>query len=147
MQKEYDLLSTGKVEKQLLQARGFQYEHGEKAGRLLAHQFKAKSTSQQISQIKNVSDDVTVIPSEINDTFRDYYSNLYKSESPTNNTDMEKFLDGLIFPNIDNGQERRLDQPLNASEILGSIKAIQSGEAPGPDGFPTEFFKEFSDKL
>jgi len=30
---------------------------------------------------------------------------------------------------------------------MGSIKAIQSLKAPGPDGFPIEFLKEFSDKL
>ena len=36
LQKEYDLLSTGKVERQLLQARGLNYESGEKAGILLA---------------------------------------------------------------------------------------------------------------
>ena len=40
-----------------------------------------------------------------------------------------------------------LDLPLSMGEIQGSINAIQSGRAAGPDGFPIEFLKTFSDKL
>lgn len=40
---------------------------------------------------------MTVIRSEINDIFKDYSSNLYQSESPPDNTDMEKYLEGFIF--------------------------------------------------
>ncbi|KAJ3605742.1 hypothetical protein NHX12_027786 [Muraenolepis orangiensis] len=37
---KYELLSSDKTERLLLKSRGFVYEHGEKAGRLLAHQLK-----------------------------------------------------------------------------------------------------------
>ena len=136
LQKEYDLLSTGKVERQLLRARGLNYESGEKAGRLLAHQLKVKANSQHTSQIKNSLNQLTIIPSEINNVFKEFYSTLYQSESPPNDTDMEMFFEGIIFPKIGNDQAGNLEQPWNISEITKSIKAIQSGKTPGPDGFP-----------
>jgi hypothetical protein len=136
LQKEYDLLSTGKVERQLLRARGLNYESGEKAGRLLAHQLKVKANSQHTSQIKNSLNQLTIIPSEINNVFKELYSTLYQSESPPNDTDMEMFFEGIIFPKIGNDQTGNLEQPWNISEITKSIKAIQSGKTPGPDGFP-----------
>ena len=147
LQKEYDLLSTGKVERQLLRARGLNYESGEKAGRLLAHQLKVKANSQHIPQIKNILNQLTIIPSEINNVFKEFYSTLYQSESPPNDTDMEMFFEGIIFPKIGNDQAGYLEQSWNISEITKSIKAMQSGKTPGPDGFPIEFFKKFSDKL
>lgn len=90
LQKEYDLLSTGKTERQLLRACGLQYEYGEKSGKLLAHQVKVKFNSQHISQIKNISNELTLIPSEINDVFKDYDSKLHQSESTSKNINMEK---------------------------------------------------------
>ena len=53
----------------LLKSRGYAYEHGEKAGRLLAHQLKAESVSQQIPQIRKPNGDLTTEPGEINETF------------------------------------------------------------------------------
>lgn len=32
-------------------------------------------------------------------------------------------------------------------EINNAIMSLQSGKAPGPDGFPTGFYKKFKDKL
>ena len=32
-------------------------------------------------------------------------------------------------------------------EINNAIMSLQSGKAPGPDGFPTDFYKKFKDKL
>ena len=40
-----------------------------------------------------------------------------------------------------------LDSPLSTVEITHTIKAMQSGKAPGPDGFPVEFYKVFAVKL
>ena len=53
---------------------------------------------------------------------------------------MEIFFEGIIFPKVGNDQAGNLEQPWNISEITKSIKAMQSGKTPGPDGFPIEFF-------
>ncbi len=79
LQMNYNLLST-------------QDEYGKKAGNLLSHQIKSKSASQQIKQIRTPSGELTVIPSVINETFRTFYSELYTSQSPADDTIMTRFL-------------------------------------------------------
>jgi len=46
------------------------------------------------------------------------------------------------FPPISSTQKSEMDQPLEMCEITDSIKLMQSGRAPGPDGYPIEFFKK-----
>ncbi len=113
---KYDLLSTEKTERDLVFARARFYEHGEKAGRLLAQQLKSKSAARLIPKIRKTSQEITVDPQEMYSIFHKYYSYLYSSE----------------FPH---------DKPLQLQEIEDSIKAMQSGKAPGPDGFPVKFYK------
>lgn len=57
LQTQYNLLSNAKTEQLLLKSRGYVYEHGEKAGCLLAHQLKSQSVSQQIPQIEKMNAD------------------------------------------------------------------------------------------
>lgn len=35
---------------------------------------------------------------------------------------------------------KELDLPLTMEEIVAATKSMQSNKAPGPDGFPVEFF-------
>uniref|UniRef100_A0A3Q3ED67 Reverse transcriptase domain-containing protein n=1 Tax=Labrus bergylta TaxID=56723 RepID=A0A3Q3ED67_9LABR len=42
---------------------------------------------------------------------------------------------------------RSLEQPLSSEEIVNAIKITPTGKAPGPDGFPIEFYKVLSQKL
>ena len=141
----YNLLSTQETEKSLLQTCGLLYEHGEKAGCHLAHQIKSQSASQQIKQIRTSSGELTVMPSVINETFKNFTLNytLYNPQ-PINRM---SFLDNLKFPSISSTQKSEMDRPLEIHEIIDSIKLMQSGRASGPGGYPIEFFKKFADKL
>ena len=74
LQTQYNLISTSERERLIMRSH---YEHGEKAGRLLAHQLKSKSASQSISQIEETTGEITTDPLKINDTFKKYYFDLY----------------------------------------------------------------------
>ena len=140
MQAEFDLISTKEAERLLLYSRGSYYEHGDKASRLLAHQLRRQATSRLIPSIKNTCDTTTMDPLEINATFKSFYSSLYESEFPTDNTEMNTFLQNLSNPVIGTDTATHLDSPLSLEEVSNAIKAMQSNKAPGPDGFPIEFF-------
>ncbi|KAG7493595.1 hypothetical protein JOB18_012645 [Solea senegalensis] len=131
----------------LLKSRGFVYEHGEKAGRLLARQLKCKSSDQQITQIQKENGELTTDPLEINNTFKAFYSKLYTSEAPNDNTDMLNFFKNLNTPVISPTYKADLELPFRLTEISNAISAMQSGKAPGPDGYPIEFYKKCSTKL
>ena len=74
---KFDILITHQAQNLLLKSKSTFYEHGEKTGKLLADQLKARRTKQTITNIRTVSGEVTADPGQINNTFRDFYSKLY----------------------------------------------------------------------
>lgn len=40
-----------------------------------------------------------------------------------------------------------MEKDISVTEIVFAIRDMQSGKSPGPDGFPAEFFKKFSEPL
>lgn len=123
IQTQYNLLSTEKTERLLLKARGCVYEHGDKAGRLLAHQLKLRSASQQILQTRKGNGELTIYPVEINETFTTFYSNLYTSEMTNDNSHMEYFFDNLRAPSITTAHKTETELPLNRIEICSKGNA------------------------
>ena len=127
LQMEYNNLSTHKVVSNLLKTKQKFYEHGEKAGRILAHQLRQSTSNSHITEI-NIGPGVTTSdPNLINNQFKKYYSNLYLTLNPD-----------IQFS---------LDQPLITNEIQAAINSSQSGRTPGPDRFPIEYYKAFSSRL
>lgn len=144
---QYNLPATEKVEQLLLKTGGYFYEHGDKAGRLLAQQLKGRSVAQQIPEIKTTDGKLTIIPQETNDSFTWFYSNLYKSETSPDSTDMENLFNNMKTPLIDETHRSATELPLNQTEIIKAMKGMGNGKSPGPDGYPIEFFKKIADKL
>lgn len=60
---------------------------------------------------------------------------------------LKVFLNSLDTLIIDPELASKLNEPLTLEEIKSSLSLLQNGKCPGPDGFPTEFYKTFSDKL
>lgn len=84
----------------------------------------------------------------INNTFRQFYTRLYESDQPQGVSDrMESFLGRLILPTISDSQKSELNAPISREEALLTLKGLQSGRAPGPDGLSSEFYREFQDVL
>ena len=44
-------------------------------------------------------------------------------------------------------EQKKLDCSLTTKELAEAIQSMQSGKAPGPDGFPIEFYMRFEEKL
>merc|ERR1711895_250856 len=147
LQTEFNLITTNKAEFLLRRTRCTYYEHGDRASRLLAFQLKHQAASRLITQIRASPDTLATTPSEINDAFTSYYTNLYRSEAPPDDTVMNEFLDSVDFPSIGDAAKRALDAPVSVDEVRASLKLMQNGKAPGPDGFPIDFIKKFSDLL
>lgn len=145
-QAEFDMLSTGLAERALLKNRHRSYEYGEKPGRALAYSLRQMSTSYVIGQIESETGLVSD-PSDVNRQFSEFYSKLYSSEEPSDQNTMKSFFADLDLPTVDETIRESLDDPFSLEEINHAIRCMQSGKCPGPDGFPTEFYKKFSAKL
>lgn len=144
---ELNLLLTTEAERLILNSCGLWYEHGDKAGHILANQLRAKQVSNQIIQIRDESDTVLSDPVKINASFKSFYSHLYESESPNEETQMNDFFQKLDLPRLSTNDNQALEAPLTLLEIKEAINSMNSGKSPGPDGYPVEFYKKFSNQL
>ncbi len=54
---------------------------------------------------------------------------------------MNSFLNGIEFPTINKLSRDSLEENIQIEYIKESIASMKSGKAPGPDGFPLEFYK------
>lgn len=86
-------------------------------------------------------------PGLINSTFSSFYKSLYRSELSSDLTDIQSFLSELEFPEISPNLMNDMDSPLTTQELTKALKKMQNNKAPGPDGFPVEFFKAFQGQL
>lgn len=75
------------------------------------------------------------------------FESLYSSDSPPSPDELEKFFRSLQIPSVSADHFRELEQDLTVTEITLAIRNMQSGKAPGPDGFSANFYKKFSDQL
>lgn len=143
---EYKIRSIQQTERLFFKSRQKFYEHGERAGKLLAHQIKQSMSANTISEICKTSGEKTSDPKTINDQFKMFYSNLYTSD-PVDEKKIAETLDRLPIPQISVNDRTEIDREITISEIVEVIKSMQSNKAPGPDGFPIELYKMFIDKL
>ncbi len=97
---EYDLASSSFIENLLLRYRSALYEHGEKAGEILARQLKGARAKQVINGVLSQDGRFTTDQQEINNIFKDYYCKLYASSSPSNPNAMQDFFKDLHIPSL-----------------------------------------------
>jgi len=147
LQTEFDLLSTRQAEYLISKLRHGHYEHGEKSGRALAHQLRQRTADQILSAV-NDEDGIKCTDNEkINSCFKKFYQLLYTSDVPTNPSVLEDFFKSLKILPVSEELSAELERDFSVKEIVSAIGAMQSGKSPGPDGFPNEFFKKFSNQL
>ena len=145
LQAEFDVLTTQRTTELLLQTRSQFYEHGDKASKLLAHRLRQESSSHLIPQIHTNSHNTTE-PMEINNAFKEFYMSLYSSEQDST-PDFDNFFENLDIPSLDQSAVEKLERPITTAELNTAASSLQNGKSPGPDGFPSEFFKKFWHKL
>lgn len=103
-------------------SRGTFYESGDRAGHLFAQRLKSRNASNQIKQICNNTGAIISDPGEINHIFREFYFQLYNSESLDSGIELSQ----LDMPKI-SLEDQILDSPLKLSEITEAIWSIHLG--------------------
>lgn len=132
----------------LFRTRQTYFESGDKTGKLLANYIKHKECSSIIPSVRSSRGDIFTTATDINNTFKEFYIDLYKSASSSlTDEDISRFLEPLDLPKLSNEQKQLLDSDITLEEVIEVIRALPTGKAPGPDGFPTDFFKEHAKDL
>ena len=61
--------------------------------------------------------------------------------------EMNKFLEKYNFPKLNQEEIEDLNRPITSMEIETVIRNVPANKSPGPDGFTTEFYQKFREKL
>lgn len=101
----------------MLKSRHCSYEHGEEAGKILAH---------QLSQNK------LLLPSLLFWTL--YFGTTWRHIC------LDNFFHNLDIPRVDLELAAELEEDISLEKVIKAIRSMQSGTSPGPDGYPSHRF-------
>ncbi|KAJ1141969.1 hypothetical protein NDU88_008297 [Pleurodeles waltl] len=72
--------------------------------------------------------------------FEMFYSDLYAAEQ-LDSQDIDDYLDSAPLPQIPTADRNTMERDITPAEVIGTIQCLQTGKAPGLDGFGAEFYK------
>jgi len=110
------------------------YAEGSRPSHLLALMLKQQEAKRAIPAIKCVKRGVVSSTEEINETFRDYFKDLYTGGCVPSEDDFTKLISGLDLPSLSEEDTIHLDAPITLDELLQAVKGTNKGRTPGIDG-------------
>lgn len=131
------------------------YEHGDKSGKYLARALKEAHNGGHIHAIKTKTGILEHKPEKIAELFHEFYTALYdiktQNKPPhitgSKEETIKEFLQNSGFPTLDPEDIKKLEEPINSTEIQAVIKELKPGKSPGPDGLTSQYYKTFTQLL
>ncbi|CAJ0965180.1 unnamed protein product [Ranitomeya imitator] len=120
---------------------------GNQASKLLAFLVRQHNTSNTVLQIRTLDGSLVSSTEEILQSFCNYYKSLYKSGSGLGVPECIDYLSDMAFPLLSPTQQAFMEAEFTLEEVEQAIMDMATGKAPGPDGFPVEFYKKYRDHL
>lgn len=106
---------------------------------------KPPKTKTRLSAVLKPDGTLSTTHAEIEETTCSFYEELFDFKET--NFESQNTLLNTISTQIPNKLFRLMDQPITLDEVLYAIKTSGNNKSPGPNGFPAEFYKEFSSIL
>ncbi|XP_073480018.1 uncharacterized protein [Aquarana catesbeiana] len=99
------------------------------------------------SWLKSASGSTITDPDQVAEEFRTFYSDLYSSTTHYSQDELITFLQTITFPTLTSSQVEQLEAPITTECIAEALAQLPASKAPGSDGLPLEFYKQFSETL
>lgn len=147
VKKEINDILKQKSEFLIHRSRQRYYFQGARPSHLLAMRIRANDHFADIPMIKSEGGVIRTDPDEVNSTFQNFYSNLYKSETILDKAHCILWLEELNLPRLKVEDSAALDKPITLDDLKEAVQSMQKGKSPGLDGIPPEFYITFWDQL
>lgn len=147
MRKEINNILKRKSEFQIHRTRQRYYFQGARPSHLLAMRIRTCDHFSDIPAIQIADGSISTDPKEINNTFKDFFSELYRSEVILDKDQCDDWLTELNLPKLSREDSAGLDNSITLEELRIAMQSMQRGKSPGIDGIPPEFYSVFWDQL
>lgn len=118
------------IQNLLLKTRQKHFELNDKPYKLLSRQLKGEQAKSAIHRIQSKNGQMLTDQKDINQCFREFYSDLYTSTSTATNRDYSQFFDSLNLPQLNDRNQKFLERDFSADELNEAIKAFPTGKCP-----------------
>ena len=105
----------------------------------LATLTKRRREKIQITKIRDETENITTDTTEIQNTMRSYFENLYFNKIETTE-DIDKFLEAHAPPKLNQENTHKLNRSISSNDTEEVIKSLPTNKSPGPHGFSAEFY-------
>lgn len=145
---EINLLYSQEIEKNMIFTKQKCYEAGSKSTKLLARRLQKQRADSTIYKIRDpVSKNIHYKQDELQNTFKKYYKSLYTQPQLEGEQQISEFLKSLNLPELSEEQNQILTAAITETELNSAISRLKTNKSPGPDGFPSEWYKTFRFEL
>lgn len=140
-------LLSGKISRVFMYVKQKYFEFGDKPHKLLARQLRKRESERVIHAVRANTGSLVSSHKEINNSFRQFYKELYTSQCNVSQKIMINFLNQCNLPTLSQKDRMSLDAELTHLGLSNTIRSLKNGKSPGPDGLCNEFCKTFSNLL
>ena len=119
----------------------------DKGSSLLAWLVRQETPRQPILSLRATTGTLLHTQREIHTELAQHYTSVYSSCVMASTSELAGFLAEVTFPKATPEQVEDLNAPLSLTEIKSASSSLATGKTPGPDGFPSEFYKAYADQL
>jgi len=145
---EIDLLYTQEIEKNMIFAKQKYYEAGPRSAKILARRLQKQRADNTIYKIKHPASNILQYKQEeLQNSFEKYYTTLYSQPQLENEQQIEAFLKSLNLPTVSEEHNTIMTAAITETELSGAISRLKTNKSPGPDGFPSDWYKAFRTEL
>uniref|UniRef100_A0A803K361 Reverse transcriptase domain-containing protein n=1 Tax=Xenopus tropicalis TaxID=8364 RepID=A0A803K361_XENTR len=141
-QRDVNLLYTEKYTQTELYRAAHWYDKGDKNSKLLAMLARGETPYWTIRELLLEDGAMTTLRTEMVDRFARYYQTLYDFQPDQTNTGLAALLNTIDIPTLAEPSATELDRDISPEEVTEAINSLPGGKAPGPDGLPSEWYKQ-----
>ncbi|KAJ1136101.1 hypothetical protein NDU88_002519 [Pleurodeles waltl] len=120
---------------------------GDRSGRLLAWLLREDRRCPPIGSIITGVGAIATTQVNINDAFREYYTQLYTKSTSCTIQQLESFLADSPLPQLTNTDRESLEAPITLGELNKALEQLPRNKVPGTDGLPSEYYSTFATHL
>ncbi|KAK3084078.1 hypothetical protein FSP39_007782 [Pinctada imbricata] len=144
LKEELENYRKEKMKGVMVRTRARWIEEGEKPSKYFCSMERRNYVNKTLTKLLDDNDRVITHQTEILDTIKSFYKDLYSSRDEIlNDIDLNSTFSDSNIPKLNENQKLTLEGDLTMKEAGEVLRNMKNNKTPGPDGFTAEFFKFF----